>query len=99
MTQAGPTPRQAIFDAIKAEVLIEDKGLDVVALKTDWGMTLKFQRQNKTLPWRVTFNSNGESGIYKPETASLPRVQQSYGPNQLLELRDQIITYIRNGYI
>ena len=99
MTQAGPQAREKLVEAITADIKLIDSGIDVVPIYTEWGVTLKFQRQGKSLHWRATMNRAGMCGIYKPKTASLPKVEQNYPQNQHLALRDDLQVFIRAGWI
>lgn len=99
MTQAGLQPREALVEALTEDVQSLDSGIEVIPLYTDWGVTLKFKRQGKTLSWRVTMNRAGMCGIYKPMTASLPKIEQNYIQNQHLKMRDDLQVFIRAGWI
>ena len=77
-------------------VEFEDKGLTVIPLITEWGVTLKFKRQGRTLPWRVTMNHAGQCSIYKPATETLPRVELS---GQYEEMQMMMVNFIQGGWI
>ena len=99
MTTLGPTPGDKLVNALREDIQLEDSGIDVIPLETPWGYTLKLARQGRNLPWRITTNKQGECGIYKPVTSTLPAVCISLPPKEHLFLRDYLLEFIRRGWI
>lgn len=99
MTDTGPLPRQLLIQSIQNLVAFEDKGLEVVPLHTDWGCTLKFRRQGRSLPWRMTLNEKGQCGIYKPATTSLPRVELNFPAGHHEDAKMMLVNIIQGGWI
>lgn len=99
MTTIGPTPHQTLFEALKQDLQMEDPGIDLILLTTDWGCTIKLARQGRPLTWRVTLNQQGQCGIYKPPTASLPAVAINLPADSHLALRDYLVEFIQRGWV
>lgn len=100
MTQEHEPRQHDIFVlSLNRVVAFEDKGIEVVPLETSWGCTVKFRRQNRTLPWRVTINREGRVGIYKPLTSTLPPVNLVFQPEEAENANMMLVNFIQGGWL
>ena len=99
MTQTGPIARETLVAALSNDVASVDSGITLTPIYTDWGVTIRLERQGKSLPWRVTMKQAGQCSIYKPTTSSLPKVEGNYPANRHLAMRDDLLEFIRAGWI
>ena len=99
MTSVGPIPTDTMLDAIRQDVEDADSGIKLESIPGTDGMVVLFSRQGRTLPWRLALSFSGKCGLYKPPTASLPRVHINFPENQHLKVRDTLLEYINKGWI
>ena len=63
MTQTGPIARETLVAALSNDVASVDSGIALTPTYTDWGVTIRLERQGRSLPWRVTMNQAGIRGL------------------------------------
>jgi len=93
------TMEQKPQDALRLDVHNLDPGIELRAVKTDWGSIIQLHRQGKSTHWSIWFFQNGSSRLLHSETKTLPVVQLEFEQGQHLALRDNLLHFIERGWI